>query len=140
MTDVVDRQTRSRMMAGIRGRNTKPELAVRSHLHRAGLRFRLHAPLPGTPDLTLPKWLAVVFVNGCFWHRHRGCKYAYQPRSNRVFWKRKFSATVERDSRKAQLLRAIGWRVFVLWECELTAARMNQLIARITRARKTRSH
>ena len=99
MTDVVDRATRSRMMSGIRGRDTKPEKQVRSFLHRAGLRFRLHASLPGKPDLVFPKHGAVVFVHGCFWHRHAGCRYATTPSSNVDFWQAKFDANVARDKR-----------------------------------------
>ena len=135
MTDIVDPVTRGRMMSGIRGRNTAPELMVRSALHRAGLRFRIHQRrLAGTPDIALPKWNAVVFVHGCFWHRHEGCRYAYLPRSNRRFWMAKFRATVARDRRKASALRRSGWRVFTIWECQLTESRLHRVILRITGA------
>src|SRR5687768_16771374 len=101
--DVVDRATRSRMMAAISGRNTVPELSVRRALHAAGLRFRLHRrDLPGSPDLVLARFKAVVFVHGCFWHRHRGCRFATTPRSNASFWSQKFEANVERDRRQTR--------------------------------------
>lgn len=132
MTDVVDRATRSRMMSGIRGRDTKPEKLVRSFLHRAGLRFRLHASLPGKPDLVFPKYRAVVFVHGCFWHRHAGCRYATTPSSNAEFWQTKFDANVARDKRVAGQLRKEGWRVFVVWSCRITENRM-QSLARMIR-------
>lgn len=129
--DVVDRATRSRMMSGIRGRDTKPEKQVRSFLHRAGLRFRLHAPLPGKPDLVFPKHHAVVFVHGCFWHRHVGCRYATMPSSNAEFWQAKFDANVARDKRVARQLRKEGWRVFVVWACQIGERRLQMLVRRI---------
>jgi DNA mismatch endonuclease (patch repair protein) len=92
---------------------------VRSFLHRAGFRFRIHCKdLPGTPDIVLPRYRAVVMVHGCFWHRHPGCEFAYAPATNEAFWNRKFRENVERDWRKQQRLRDLGWRVFVVWECE----------------------
>ena len=131
--DVVDRATRSRMMSGIRGRDTKPEKQVRSFLHRAGLRFRLHAPLPGKPDLVFPKHHAVVFVHGCFWHRHVGCRYATMPSSNAEFWQAKFDANVARDNRVSRQLRKEGWRVFVVWECRLSSSVLDSLARKIIR-------
>lgn len=131
--DVVDRATRSRMMSGIRGRDTKPEKLVRSFLHRAGLRFRLHAPLPGKPDLVFPKHHAVVFVHGCFWHRHAGCRYATMPSSNAEFWQAKFDANVARDKRVTRQLRKDGWRVFVVWECRLSSSALDYLARKIIR-------
>ena len=131
MTDVVDRATRSRMMSGIRGRNTKPEKQVRSYLHRAGLRFRLHASLPGKPDLVFPKHRAVVFVHGCFWHRHAGCRYATTPSSNVQFWREKFDANVARDKSVTRQLRRQGWRVFVVWSCRINDSRLQTLARRI---------
>lgn len=118
MNDVVDAVTRSRMMASIRDRNTKPELAVRRGLHAKGFRYRLHAgDLPGRPDIVLPKHHAVVFVHGCFWHRHDGCNYAAMPASRQGFWKRKFDENRSRDRRAVEALRRLGWRVFIVWEC-----------------------
>lgn len=125
MTDVVDKETRSRMMAGIRGKDTAPELALRYALHRAGLRFRLHArKLPGRPDIVLPKWRAVVLVHGCFWHRHPGCRYATNPSTRPEFWSAKFAGNVERDARNHSALRALGWRMATVWECALSKDRL----------------
>ena len=118
--DIVAPEVRSRMMAGIRSRNTKPEIYVRSRVHRAGLRFRLHSPdLPGKPDLVLRRHRAVVFVHGCFWHRHPGCKHAYTPKSNARFWLRKLEGNAARDVLNQAALRAHGWRVFTVWECQM---------------------
>lgn len=122
------------MMSGIKGRDTKPERVVRSHLHLAGFRFRLHGrELPGRPDVVLPKWNAVVFVHGCFWHRHQGCPQAAVPSSNRAFWKAKFSANVARDERNRLQLRKLGWRVFIVWECQTGSRRLDALARRIRR-------
>ena len=129
--DVVDAATRSRMMAGIRGKDTKPELIVRRFLHRAGLRFRLHAKLPGKPDLVLPKHRAAVFVHGCFWHRHEGCRYATTPANNAAAWQEKFAANVRRDAKMRQQLEELGWRVLVIWSCELDERRLAKLAAAI---------
>lgn len=120
MVDVVDQATRSRMMSGIQGKNTKPELLVRKYLHLRGLRFRLHVKkMPGTPDLVFPKYKTVVFVHGCFWHRHTGCKFATNPSSREHFWANKLSENVARDAYQIAILTELGWRVFVVWECEL---------------------
>ena len=119
MTDIVDSKRRSEMMAGIRGRDTAPELAVRRIAHRMGLRFRLQRKdLPGRPDLVFPRHRLVVFVHGCFWHRHEGCRYASTPKSRTAFWTEKLAANVARDARHEAALRALGWRVLVIWECE----------------------
>lgn len=129
MADIVDRATRSRMMAAIRGRDTSPELIVRSWLHRAGLRYRLHdRSLPGSPDIVLPRWGAVVFVHGCFWHRHRGCRYATNPATRRTFWEAKFASNIERDERNRRALRSLGWRVRTVWECSLNARQLDGLV------------
>ncbi|MGE4307294.1 MAG: very short patch repair endonuclease [Novosphingobium sp.] len=120
MTDIVDQQTRSRMMSGIRGRNTRPELRLRSALHAAGLRYRIHRKdLPGSPDLVFPKFGAVVFVHGCFWHRHPGCPKATSPSTRPEFWADKFAKNIERDERSRQSLIDAGWRVATVWECSL---------------------
>lgn len=134
VADRVSRSTRSRIMSRIRGTDTGPERLVRNFLHRAGLRFRLHRrDLPGKPDIVLPKHGSIVLVNGCFWHRHKGCDYAYFPKSNGKFWRKKFAANVSRDRRIARLLRIMGWRIFVVWECRMAAADLSRLIRRITR-------
>ena len=111
------------MMAGIRGRNTKPEMFVRSCLHRAGFRFRLHVKdMPGRPDVVLPRFEAAIFVHGCFWHRHAGCPLATTPASNVDKWKTKFRENVKRDRRNVESLREAGTRVAIIWECGLRKA------------------
>lgn len=108
-------------MSRIRTKDTGPEIALRRALHAMGLRYRLHSgKLPGKPDLSLRRYRATIFVHGCFWHRHRGCKASVLPKSNVAFWKEKFAKNVARDSRNVSDLEAIGWRVFVVWECDLT--------------------
>ena len=120
MIDVVDKITRSRMMAGIRGKDTKPELSLRRALHREGLRYRLHvAGLPGRPDILLPRYHALVQVHGCFWHRHEDCSFCTTPASNAGFWKVKFRETVKRDKQNLDALRKLGWRVAIVWECAI---------------------
>ena len=118
MADRLDVQRRSQNMAAIKSRNTEPELTVRRALHRLGYRFRLHRKdLPGSPDIVLPKYKAAIFVHGCFWHRHIGCKYAYTPKSRIDFWEKKFAQNVLRDEKAVHALRGAGWRVLVIWEC-----------------------
>ena len=120
MADIVNSQTRSRMMAGIRGKDTKPELALRRALHALGFRYRLHVKgVPGKPDIVMPKHNAVIFVHGCFWHRHRGCRYTTTPSSRRDFWTAKFDANVARDIVVRSALSQAGWRVATVWECAL---------------------
>ena len=117
--DIVDRSTRSRMMRGIRGKDTKPELLVRRLAHRLGYRFRLHRrDLAGSPDLVFPGRRKVIFVHGCYWHRHSGCRFAYSPKSNVDFWNRKFAGNVERDAAALVALSREGWDALVVWECE----------------------
>jgi len=122
MTDFLTPAERSDRMSRIRGKDTQPELALRRVLHRLGLRYRLHgAGLPGKPDLVFPRYRTVVFVHGCFWHRHNGCNIATTPKSNTAFWLEKFEQNVARDARVATQLESLGWRVFVVWECELAS-------------------
>lgn len=119
MTDIVNSETRSRMMAGIKGRDTRPEIAVRRYLHAAGLRFRVNdRRLPGTPDLVFRRWRVAVFVHGCFWHRHPGCPYTTTPATRAEFWSTKFNANMERDDRNLAALESLGWSALVIWECE----------------------
>lgn len=107
-------------MSGIRGRDTRPELVLRSALHARGLRFRLHvAELPGRPDIVLPRHRAVILVHGCYWHRHPGCRYATTPATRTEFWLSKFESNVTRDANNHAALRVSGWRVAVVWECAL---------------------
>lgn len=120
MTDIVDQQTRSRMMSGIRDKDTKPELALRRALHARGFRFRLHSKkVHGRPDLVLPKHRTAVFVHGCFWHRHEGCRFATTPSTREKFWQKKFEANVARDDAVRLKLLEDGWRVATVWECAL---------------------
>lgn len=110
---------RSALMARVKGKNTSPEMAVRRAAHALGLRFRLHRrELPGRPDLIFPKHRLAIFVHGCFWHRHSGCKRATTPKTRRDFWRRKFADNEARDQRVVALLRDMGWRVEIIWECE----------------------
>lgn len=111
-------------MSRIRSSNTSPEVALRCALHSLGLRFRLHhKDLPSKPDIVLPRYRTVVFVHGCFWHRHNGCKVSNTPKVNTEFWVAKFDRNVARDTRARELLEAQGWRVIVVWECELSSGR-----------------
>jgi len=117
--DRLSRSHRSWNMSRIKSRDTSTELTVRSVLHDMGYRFRLHRKdLPGKPDIVLPKYRTVIFVHGCFWHRHTECKYAYTPKSNVEFWEKKFKANVERDQNNNRILQELGWRIIVIWECQ----------------------
>jgi DNA mismatch endonuclease (patch repair protein) len=110
---------RSEIMRAVRRAHTTPELAVRSMLHSLGLRFRVNRrDLPGSPDIVLPKHRTVIFVHGCFWHRHQGCRYATTPKTRQEYWIPKFAANIERDARKEAELRELCWRVLIVWECE----------------------
>ena len=135
MADVFSTSKRSEVMSRIRGKDTTPELEVRSIVHRLGYRFRLHAKdLPGSPDLVLPRLGTVILVHGCFWHRHPGCRYATTPSTRRAFWQAKFDANVARDRRVSASLRRLGWSVITVWECQLrrperVAARLERLLA-----------
>jgi DNA mismatch endonuclease, patch repair protein len=132
MVDVVDKETRSRMMANIRGKNTSPEFAVRRFLHAQGLRYRLHVKhLPGKPDLVFPRFGVALFVHGCFWHRHDGCRFATTPASNTAFWEKKFDANKKRDETVVRTLTKAGWRVLVIWECEINEKNLVSLCRKI---------
>ncbi len=120
MKDRLTIARRSWNMSRIKGKDTRPERLVRSLLHRMGFRFRLHAKrLPGKPDIVLPSYRTVVFVHGCFWHRHRGCKNCTTPTNNRAFWVKKLNGNAARDRKHAKLLAGMGWRAIVVWECEV---------------------
>lgn len=130
MTDIVDIETRSRIMASVGQRDTGPELRLRHSLHRLGLRYRLHErKLPGSPDLVLPRFNAVVFIHGCFWHIHKGCKFATKPLSRKEFWREKFEANIKRDRKNYDALAAKGWRVLVVWECAIKGKKDNEMEA-----------
>jgi DNA mismatch endonuclease (patch repair protein) len=140
MIDVVDKVTRSRMMAGIRGKDTKPELTLRRALHRRGLRYRLHVSgLPGRPDIVLPKHHAIVELQGCFWHRHANCPFCTTPATNIGFWKPKFSETVKRDKRNLEALRKLGWRVAVVWECSVKEIGAEAVATNLTKWLRSKS-
>lgn len=132
MTDTVPPETRSRMMSRIRSTETSPERRVRSYLHRRGLRFRKNvARLPGKPDVVLKRYSAAVFVHGCFWHQHTGCRDGRIPESNAEYWRPKLKRTQERDQAHQSQLRQAGWRVFVVWECEIGADQLGRLAQQI---------
>ena len=131
MVDVVDAATRSRMMAGIKSRDTKPEVLVRHGLHARGFRYRLQSgDLPGKPDVVLPKWRTVVFVHGCFWHWH-GCALSKLPGNNAAFWLKKLDTNRHRDDYVRRQLLAEGWRVAVVWECATRGARAAVALPRV---------
>jgi DNA mismatch endonuclease (patch repair protein) len=131
MTDVVDTATRSRMMSGIRSKNTKPELLVRSGLHNLGYRYRLHYnQLPGKPDILLPKHKAIILVNGCFWHGHE-CHLFKWPKTRETFWQEKIQSTRQRDRTNMKIYRELGWRVLVVWECALKGKTASSIKATI---------
>jgi len=119
MSDVFSKEKRSWIMSRVKGRDTKPEILVRSFVHRMGFRFRLHGrDLPGNPDIVLPRHGKVIFVHGCFWHGHRRCMRSKRPTTHKKFWNRKLDQNIERDERFRRMLRRMGWRVLVVWECE----------------------
>lgn len=138
MADVMTPEQRSSCMAAIRGKDTKPEMIVRKYLFSRGLRFRVQVrKLPGTPDIVLPKYKTAMFVNGCFWHGHEGCKYFRLPKSNAEFWKEKIERNIERDRESMQALLDLGWKVIRVWECELRnkanrEEALNKIYTRIT--------
>ena len=119
--DIVSPEKRSRMMAGIKGKNTRPELVVRKLVHGMGFRYRLHRKdLPGSPDLVFPRLKKVIFVHGCFWHRHAGCRFAYTPKSNAQFWLDKLEGNIRRDGQAVMALDTLDWQVLIVWECEVS--------------------
>ena len=143
MADRLSTQQRHHCMSRIRGKNTKPEILVRMGLHARGFRFRLHnKKLPGSPDIVLPKYGVAIMVNGCFWHGHKGCRYATKPKSNVEFWETKIARNRHRDAVTTAHLEALGWTVITIWECELRTNsqlddRLNTLAEEIRRAYET---
>jgi len=120
MADTISEERRSWNMSRIKAKDTKPELIVRSLIHKMGYRFRIHRKdLPGKPDIVLPKYKTVIFVHGCFWHRHQGCKRAATPKSRVKYWEDKFAGNLKRDKNHQKQLKEMGWKVHVIWECEV---------------------
>ncbi len=134
MVDRISEEKRSWNMSQIKGSNTKPEIAVRSFLHRQGLRFRVNdKKLPGKPDIVLKKYRTIVFVDGCFWHRHTGCRFAYTPKSRIEFWTEKFKSNVKRDRKVNTMLKEQSWNVVRIWQCETkTSEKLSHLTNQIT--------
>ena len=128
MADIKSREARSKNMSAIKGKDTKPEVITRKYLFSQGFRYRKNvSKLPGKPDIVLAKYKTVVFVNGCFWHYHEGCKYFVWPKQNAAFWKDKITDNVSRDKRNYKTLEEMGWRVITIWECELKHSRIETL-------------
>ena len=131
--DVFSPEKRSQVMSRIRSKDTKPEKIIRSILHKLGFRFRINRKdLPGKPDIVLPKYKTVIFVHGCFWHQHEGCKIASKPKSNSEFWQKKFSRNIERDRKNQEKLQLMGYRVITIWECEANLIHKNPEILKLT--------
>lgn len=135
--DVHNKETRSYNMSQIKNKNTKPEILVRKYLFSRGFRYRINDKrLPGSPDIVLPRYRTVIFVNGCFWHGHEGCKHFVWPKSNTDFWKSKITNNILRDKEKINALTEKGWKSIVIWECELKAdmtSRLDRVIDEIRR-------
>lgn len=120
MADTVSKEKRSEIMSHVTGKETKPEIIVRKYLFARGLRYRKNVKrLPGTPDIVFPKYKTAVFVNGCFWHGHKGCKYSHLPSTNFEYWEKKIADNIERDERKKRELEGLGYRVLIIWQCQL---------------------
>lgn len=139
VADVHTPEQRSYNMSRIRDKNTKPEELVRKYLFAQGLRYRKNdARFPGKPDIVLPKYKTVIFVNGCFWHAHNGCKYFVWPKSNVDFWKKKINGNIQRDLRNNQLLSEQGWNVIVIWECQLKKSTFDETMQHLVEQIKIR--
>lgn len=137
MADVHDKETRSYNMSRIKGKDTKPEMLVRKFLHANGYRYRLHVKdLPGKPDIVLSKYKTVIFVHGCFWHGHKGCKYFTIPKTKSDWWEAKINGNIENDVKAERILKKNGWRIITIWTCELkpkkVEAQLNKLLKRLS--------
>lgn len=129
MADVHSKETRSYNMSRIKGKNTKPEILVRKYLFSQGLRYRLYSKkLPGKPDIVLSKYKTVIFVNGCFWHGHKGCRYFVVPKTRTDFWLSKINVNIQNDKKTSSLLKDMGWHVITVWECELKKAKREETL------------
>ncbi|MCX4262968.1 MAG: very short patch repair endonuclease [Alistipes sp.] len=132
MPDTLTQEQRRRCMSHIRSKNTKPEILVRHELFRRGYRYRINvSKLPGKPDIVLPKYKTVIFINGCFWHGHEGCKHFVQPKSNVDYWKSKILRNQQRDKETILKLQQLGWKVVIIWECEINKSQLLQTINQI---------
>lgn len=141
MADVHDKATRSFNMSRIKGKNTKPEMLVRRFLHANGFRYRLHVKnLPGNPDIVLPKYKTVIFINGCFWHGHEGCKYFVLPKTKTDWWLNKIEGTKLRDREAEIKLKEWGWKIFRIWECELRPNQISEILNLLNNNLKHKSH
>ena len=130
--DVHSKEVRSYNMSRIKGKDTKPEEVVRKYLFSKGFRYRKNDKrLPGTPDIVLPQYKTVIFVNGCFWHGHKNCKYFVWPKTNTDFWKKKINANVQRDNIKIENLHNLGWKVIIVWECELKKPQRDVMLTKL---------
>lgn len=129
MADVHDKETRSKNMAAIKGKNTRPEMLVRKFLHAQGFRYRLHVKdLPGKPDIVLPKYRTAIFVHGCFWHGHEGCRYYVVPKTRTEWWLNKINRNIDNDKKAYDALKAEGWNVVEVWECELKSSQSEKTL------------
>ena len=132
MADIKSKEARSYNMSRIKGKDTKPEEIIRKYLFSQGFRYRKNDKrLPGSPDIVLPKYKTVIFVNGCFWHKHEGCKYFVWPQNNAEFWRKKIDGNVLRDQKKEEQLRCNGWHVIVIWECQLKTAPRQETLEKL---------
>ena len=132
MTDIFSKDKRSSIMAKISGKNTMPEILVRKYLFAHGFRFRVNDKrFPGTPDIVLPKYKTIIFVNGCFWHGHENCKAAHLPDSNKYYWENKIAKNIERDKKVQNQLSRMGYRIFIIWECQLKPKRLETTLSQL---------
>lgn len=137
MADVHDKATRSYNMSRIKGKDTKPEMLVRRYLHAHGYRYRLHVKdMPGKPDIVLPRYKTVIFIHGCFWHGHEGCKYASLPKTRAAWWKEKIKKNIGNDKKAVTALQQAGWKIIILWGCELKPALLEQTLLAVKKSLK----
>lgn len=134
MADVHSKETRSYNMSRIKGKDTKPEMLVRRFLHAQGFRYRLHVKdLPGRPDIVLPKYKTIIFVHGCFWHGHEGCKYYVVPKTRTEWWLNKINRNIENDKKALKALKKEGWKIITLWECDLKTAVIHKTLSSLVK-------
>ncbi|CAN5662751.1 hypothetical protein BH10BAC2_BH10BAC2_01930 [soil metagenome] len=132
MADVHSKETRSYNMSQIKGRNTKPEMLVRTFLHAQGFRYKLHdKSLPGKPDLVLPKYKTIIFIHGCFWHGHNGCKYYVVPKTRTAWWMNKINGNIANDKKAIKALKKDGWKIIIVWECDLRTVKVEKTLIKL---------